>query len=103
VYTTFMSRCKTLKITRDTLKRSSDAPFCNIYVELYHAHHKIDHASKTHHIYVFSGVIKAYASEVSDKTNQARVFTLLTITMSIGIIIGPAFGGYMMCFMICMM
>lgn len=41
------------------------------------------------------GTFKVYLAEVSDKTNQARVFSLFSGCFSIGAIIGPLIGGFL--------
>jgi len=39
------------------------------------------------------GVYKTYLAEISDKSNQARVFTYMAVTFSVGSIIGPLLSG----------
>jgi MFS family permease len=39
------------------------------------------------------GVYKTYLAEISDKGNQARVFTYMSVTFSVGSIIGPLLSG----------
>jgi MFS family permease len=39
------------------------------------------------------GVAKAYASEISDDTNRAKIFSFLGLAWGVGVILGPVLGG----------
>eukprot|EP00741_Cyanophora_paradoxa_P022067 tig00021434_g21302.t1 len=41
------------------------------------------------------GVVKTYLGEITDKTNQARAFSLISLNYGLGNVIGPAIGGFL--------
>jgi len=41
------------------------------------------------------GVTKTLLGEITDSTNQARGFSLIAVAYSVGMFVGPAFGGYL--------
>lgn len=41
------------------------------------------------------GVYKTYLGEITDSTNQAHAFAFIGLTFGLGIMIGPAMGGFL--------